>query len=106
VFSVSFSPDGKTIASASGDKSIQLWTKQGKPLQTLTGHDQQVNSVSFSPDGKSIASASDDKTVIVWNLADIQLNKLMRDACDRVGDYLKYNAEESDRHLCDGIGEK
>jgi WD40 repeat protein len=106
VFSVSFSPDGNTIASASGDKTIQLWTKQGKPLQTLTGHDQQVNSVSFSPDGKSIASASDDKTVIVWNLADLQLNKLMGDACDRVGDYLKYNSQESDRTLCDGIGKK
>jgi hypothetical protein len=23
-----------------------------------------------------------------------------------VGDYLKYNSQESDRHLCDGIGEK
>jgi WD40 repeat protein len=106
VFSVSFSPDGNTIASASGDKTIQLWTKQGKPLQTLIGHGWAVHSVSFSPDGNTIASASDDKTVIVWNLADLQLDKLMGDACDRVGDYLKYNAQESDRHLCDGIGEK
>jgi hypothetical protein len=30
----------------------------------------------------------------------------MQDACDWVGDYLKYNAEESDCTLCDGIGEK
>ncbi len=106
VFSVSFSPDGQTLASASGDKTIKLWTKDGKPLQTLIGHDWQVNSVSFSPDGKMLASASDDKTVRLWNLADLQLDKLMQKACNQVGDYLKYNAQESDRTLCDGTQTK
>lgn len=71
----------------------------------LAGHNGTVWSVSFSPDGKMIATASSDKTVILWNVEDLHLNKLMRDACDWVGDYLLYNSkvEQSDRHLCDGI---
>jgi WD40 repeat protein len=67
VNSVSFSPDGKTIASASGDWTIKLWNSEGKLLQTLPGHDAAVNSVTFSPNGKTIASASLDGTIKLWN---------------------------------------
>ena len=67
VYDVSFSPDGKTIASASGDKTVKLWNRDGKVLKTLNGHEDAVNRVIFSPDGVTIASASDDKTVKLWN---------------------------------------
>ena len=101
VTSVAFSPDGKTLVSGSMDNAIKLWNLQGELKQTLQGHQDWVTSVAFSPDGKRIASASQDKTVILWNLADLTLDSLMQDACDWVGDYLKYNAPESDRTLCD-----
>ncbi|MEQ9626514.1 TIR domain-containing protein [Coleofasciculus chthonoplastes] len=68
VYSVVFSPDGKTIASASGDKTVRLWNQQGELLHTLSGHEDEVISVVFSPDGKTIASASYDKTLRLWNL--------------------------------------
>ncbi len=68
VNSVVFSPDGKTIASASRDNTVIIWdAKTGKPIQTLKGHQDTVNSVVFSPDGKTIASASSDKTVKIWD---------------------------------------
>ncbi|RCJ36437.1 hypothetical protein A6769_17225, partial [Nostoc punctiforme NIES-2108] len=68
IFSVVFSPDGKTLASASLDKTIKLWNREtGKEISTLTGHSQLVNSVVFSPDGKTLASASWDKTIKLWN---------------------------------------
>ena len=68
VTSVSFSPDGKTLASASHDNTIKIWNLTDKKLlQTLTGHKDWVLGVSFSPDGKTIASASADKTVKLWN---------------------------------------
>ncbi|MEH1877686.1 AAA-like domain-containing protein, partial [Nostoc sp.] len=68
VNSVVFSPDGKTLASASFDNTIKLWNREtGKEITTLTGHSDKVNSVVFSPDGKTLASASFDKTIKLWN---------------------------------------
>ncbi|HAG83029.1 MAG TPA: WD40 repeat domain-containing protein, partial [Cyanobacteria bacterium UBA12227] len=63
------SPDGKTIATASGDKTIKLWdSSNGKLLHSLEGHNEWVHTVTFSPDSKTIATASLGKTVKIWGL--------------------------------------
>jgi WD40 repeat protein/tetratricopeptide (TPR) repeat protein len=66
VWGISFSPDGQLLASASKDKSINIWRPDGKLLQTLKGHNDSVSSVSFSPDGQSLVSSSYDKTIKIW----------------------------------------
>ena len=70
VYSVTFSPDGKTIASGSVDKTVRLWDlKMRKSLgEPLTGHSDTIWSVAFSLDGKTLASASSDYTVRLWDL--------------------------------------
>ncbi|OJK02214.1 hypothetical protein ASPACDRAFT_1879572, partial [Aspergillus aculeatus ATCC 16872] len=71
VSSVSFSPDGRLIASGSDDWSVCLWeTATGMLQQTLMGHSSGVTSVDFSPnDGLLLVSGSSDDTVRVWETA-------------------------------------
>ena len=69
VLSVSFSPDGTTLASGSRDDTVELWDVMRKAyITTLEGHTDDVSSVSFSPDGTTLASGSYDGTVKLWDV--------------------------------------
>ncbi len=70
ITSTAFSPDGKTIGSASGgDNKIILWdVETGEEITALQGHESYIFSISFSQDGKLLASSSADSKVIIWNV--------------------------------------
>jgi WD40 repeat protein len=70
VNSVSLSPDGQHLASASEDESLIVWSlATNKKLFELSDHSANVLSVSFSPDGKFLASSSEDKTIKIWDFS-------------------------------------
>lgn len=73
----------------------------------MYGHDAKVRAVKFSPDGKYIVSGSADKTAMIWDIKQILNLDELTYACNLVRDYLHHNAEveESDRALCDDVGE-
>jgi WD40 repeat protein len=71
VHGVTFSPDGKLVATASGDRTVRLWdVPSGTPHgQPLVGHEDAVLDVAFSPDGKLLATACADHTAQLWDVA-------------------------------------
>ena len=69
VNSVTFSPDGYTLASGSSDHTVRLWNAATREnILTLEGHTDDVNSVVFSPDGGTLASGSSDGTLLLWEI--------------------------------------
>lgn len=68
---IAFSPDGQMLAAGLDDKTAGIWSvADGKRLQTLEGHTDEVTSVAFSPDGSLLATGSVDKNVKVWQVSD------------------------------------
>lgn len=61
VFSIAFSPDGKTLAvggGESGDERVMLWDlAAGDETRTLSGSGDAVGAIAFSPDGRTLAWA-------------------------------------------------
>lgn len=72
---LAYSPDGKTLASASktiSESTIRLWSlvpdnNSLREVAVFEGQQGQIKSVDFSPDGRILASASDNQSIFLWD---------------------------------------
>lgn len=77
--SVSYSPDGRTLACGDVDGFIRLRDpSNGKERAVLKAHALAVQSVAFSPDGAAVVSAGLDGTARLWDLKRLEERRVFR----------------------------
>mmetsp|Transcript_15846 Transcript_15846/g.15241 ORF Transcript_15846/g.15241 Transcript_15846/m.15241 type:complete len:545 (-) Transcript_15846:416-2050(-) len=68
ILHVSYSPDGKHLASGGGDTTVRFWdTNTNLPKHTCHGHKNHVLCTAWSPDGKRFASSDKNGVLITWD---------------------------------------
>ncbi|MGW1517178.1 nSTAND1 domain-containing NTPase [Streptomyces sp. NPDC002287] len=74
VVALAYRPDGRQLATASGDRTARLWQTRGsgRPtlVATLTGHGAPLRAVAYRPDGRALATAAADGGVRLWDVTD------------------------------------
>jgi WD40 repeat protein len=78
VYYVTFSADGKWLATASADQTVKVWSVGAweKPPIVLRGHTGNVTRAEFDDTGNVLATVSADRTVRVWKLDTLTIERV------------------------------
>ncbi len=88
IFAVRFSPDGKQLASAAGDRFIKLInTETGETIRRMAGHTGHVLGLSWKSDGKMLISTGADNVLKLWDVERGVPLRTMKGSTYRIGAY-------------------
>jgi WD40 repeat protein/serine/threonine protein kinase len=76
VYCLTFSPDGKHIASATtnDDKSFAIWEAEtGKELHVFRNNQSHIHRLRYTPDGRWLLAAHTDGNITVWDARTFEL---------------------------------
>jgi WD40 repeat protein len=79
VFTVRYTPDGKSLISGSRDARLKVWDAEAGYLQAaeIVAHLYAINHLDFSPNGKHFVTCSMDKSIKVWDAEKLKLLKVI-----------------------------
>ncbi|KJU81512.1 repeat-containing protein [Candidatus Magnetobacterium bavaricum] len=104
ILSVTFSPEGKQLASGALDCLIKLWDLEtGNLINTLSGHMKGVRSVAFSPNGKQLVSGALDCLIKLW---DLETGSLINTLSVHTGDVYSVVFSPDGKKLASGSEDK
>ena len=98
---LAFAPDGSLFATASWDRTVQVWDVADRFTLSavLRGHEGPLSGLSFSSDARHVATASEDGNVRLWDVSSPAAEPLILGANKGINNLHMWNVRSAGSHI-------